>query len=68
MGHARGWSKGLLSFGDSGPRTREDDNRLAIVPEELSLLGKALRKVGIQPSREYYTKGNHSFKDKYQGK
>ena len=68
MDHAQGWSNGLLSFGDNGPRTGEDNNGLVIVPEELSLIGKALWKVGIQPSRECFMKGNHSFEDKHQGR
>lgn len=64
----RGWSKDLLSFGINGPRTREDNNGLAIVPEEPSLIGQALWKVEAQPSRVCSTKGNRSSKDKHQGR
>ena len=74
MGRARGYiearelSKVLLSFEVNGPRTREDNNRLAIVPEEPSFLEKALWKVGTPPSRECFTKGNHSSEDKHEGR
>ena len=60
--------KTFLSFGVNGPRTREDNNRLVIVLEEPSLLGKVLWKVGTQPSRECFMKGNHSYEDKHQGR
>ena len=63
---ARRWSKGLLSCGVNGPRTGEDNNGLAVVLDEPSLLGKALWIVETQPSRECCTKGNHSFEDKHQ--
>ena len=37
---ARGWSKGLISFGVDKPRIREDNSQQAIVPEEPSLFRK----------------------------
>ena len=63
---ARGWSQGLLSFGINEPRTKKDNNKLMVGPEEPSFLGKALWKVGTQPPWECCTKGNQSFEKKLQ--
>ena len=40
---AQGWSNGLIEIGISESRTRKDNNKLVVSPEDSSFLEKALR-------------------------
>ena len=74
MGHTRGhigtrgWSNGEMCMEINGSRTRTVNNERMVSLEDPNFLGKILWKVGTQSSREYHAGGNHTFKDKFQGK
>ena len=74
MGLARG-HKGArerlnskISMGINGLRTRTNNNEHMVSLEELNFLGKALWKVGTWLPKEYRARGNHTPKNKPQGK
>ena len=57
-----------MSMGVSGSRTRTNNNEKMALLEEPNFLGKVLWKVGTWPRKEYRARGNHTPKNKSQGK
>ena len=65
---ARELSNSKISMGVNGSRTRTNNNEQMVSLEEPNFLGKVLWKVGTWPPKEYRARGNHTPKNKPQGK